>query len=64
MGYSFVPPGGVGLRDALSAPVSDVLFFAGEATSRARPQTVHGAIDSGLRAAGEIASHAEALARG
>ncbi len=54
MGYSFVPPGGVGLRDALAAPVADVLFFAGEATDRVRPQTVHGAFDSGMRAAGEL----------
>jgi monoamine oxidase len=54
MGYSFVPPGGVGLRDALAAPVGDVLFFAGEATDRVRPQTVHGAFDSGNRAASEI----------
>jgi monoamine oxidase len=54
MGYSFVPPGGVGLRDALAAPVGDVLHFAGEATSRIRPQTVHGAFESGQRAATEI----------
>ena len=61
MGYSFVPPGGVGLRDSLAAPVADVLFFAGEATSRVRPQTVHGAIDSGLRAAKEIAAPTPAV---
>ena len=54
MGYSYVPPGGVGMRDALAAPVGDVLFFAGEATDRVRPQTVHGAFDSGHRAATEI----------
>jgi monoamine oxidase len=60
MGYSFVPPGGVGLRDALAAPVEDVLFFAGEATSRVRPQTVHGAIESGVRAANEIVTRAPA----
>jgi monoamine oxidase len=60
MGYSFVPPGGVGLRDGLADPVEDVLFFAGEATSRVRPQTVHGAIDSGLRAASEITTPAPA----
>jgi monoamine oxidase len=62
MGYSFVPPGGAGLRDALAVPVDDVLFFAGEATSRIRPQTVHGAIETGLRAAREISSPA-AVAR-
>jgi monoamine oxidase len=56
MGYSYVPPGGVGLRDALAAPVADVLFFAGEATNTVRPQSVHGAFDSGVRAAREIAA--------
>lgn len=51
MGYSHVPPGGVGLRDALAAPVGDVLFFAGEATNAIRPASVHGAIESGYRSA-------------
>lgn len=58
MGYGYVPPGGRGLRDALAAPVGGVLHFAGEATNRIRPQSVHGAIDSGLRAAREIVSPA------
>ena len=53
MGYSYVPPGGVGLRDALAASVSDVLFFAGEATNVIRPATIHGALESGYRAARE-----------
>lgn len=52
--YSFVPPGGAGLRAVLSEPVEDVLFFAGEATSVLRPGTVHGAIESGERAAAEL----------
>ncbi len=54
MGYSFVPPGGVGRRDAYAKPIDDVLFFAGEATNRLRPSTVHGALESGFRAADEI----------
>ena len=37
--------------DTLAAPVADRLFFAGEATYRERPSTVHGAYLSGLRAA-------------
>ena len=53
MGYSSVPPGGAGLRGALAAPVGDVLFFAGEATNVERPATVHGALESGYRAARE-----------
>jgi monoamine oxidase len=53
MGYSGVPPNGEGLRDALAAPVG-ALHFAGEATSLLRPATVHGAIESGRRAAAEV----------
>ena len=55
MGYSSVPPGGLGLRDQLAAPLG-ALAFAGEATSPTRPATVHGAIESGRRAAAEVAA--------
>lgn len=41
-------------RDALSQPVQDRLFFAGEATSPDFPGTVQGARESGLRAAREV----------
>jgi monoamine oxidase len=54
MGYSYVPPGAVGARDALARPVDDVLFFAGEATNAIRPASVHGALESGYRAAHEV----------
>ncbi len=53
-GYSYVPPGGSGLRAALSEPVGNVLLFAGEATHVVRPCTVHGAIESGERAAVQL----------
>lgn len=54
-GYSFLPPGGtLDHRKALAAPVDGVLFFAGEAThTRGEPATVHGAIETGYRAAAE-----------
>jgi monoamine oxidase len=52
-GYSYVPPGGRGLRAALAEPVG-CLAFAGEATHVVRPATVHGAIESGERAAAEV----------
>lgn len=51
--YSHVPPFASGDDyDALFEPVDDVLFFAGEATSREYPATVHGAYLSGVAAAG------------
>jgi monoamine oxidase len=55
MGYSSLPPGGEGLREALAAP-EPPLFFAGEATNALNPATVHGAIESGRRAAAEVLS--------
>jgi monoamine oxidase len=39
----------------LAAPLEDTLYFAGEATDTAGYRgTVHGALESGLRAAEEI----------
>ncbi|MEO1094067.1 MAG: NAD(P)/FAD-dependent oxidoreductase [Cyanobacteria bacterium J06638_28] len=56
MAYSYVPVNGAGLRSQLAQPVDDVLFFAGEATHPTRAATVHGAIESGIRATHEILS--------
>ncbi|MEM7286069.1 MAG: NAD(P)/FAD-dependent oxidoreductase [Actinomycetota bacterium] len=47
--------------DDLVAPVGTRLLFAGEATNKARPGYVDGAIDSGLREAGRILGHEVAL---
>lgn len=53
--YSYLPPGASGDDyDALAASVAGRLFFAGEATSRQYPGTVHGAWLSGRKAAAEI----------
>ncbi len=53
--YSYLPVGATGDdRDVLSQPESDNLFFAGEATHRQFPATVHGAYLSGLREAAKI----------
>ena len=41
-------------HDLLARPVLSSLFFAGEATSRMYPGTIHGAYISGLRAAKEV----------
>lgn len=56
MAYSYVPVKGHGLREQLAQPVDSVLFFAGEATHPTRAATVHGALESGIRAAREILS--------
>jgi monoamine oxidase len=53
--YSYSAVGTGHARAVLAAPLADTLFFAGEATARGgHIATVHGAIESGLRAAGEI----------
>lgn len=53
--YSYVATGGGEARAALAAPLDDVLFFAGEATSPAiEAGTVAGALQTGERAAHEV----------
>jgi monoamine oxidase len=53
--YSYLPIGATPkMRDSLAASVNRTLFFAGEATHRQYPATVHGAYLSGLRAAQEV----------
>jgi monoamine oxidase len=60
--YSFLPVGiDLKEREALAEPIDDALFFAGEATHRdGEAATVHGAIETGYRAAEEVRA---ALAR-
>ncbi len=53
--YSYTAVGGIDAARALAAPVSETLYFAGEATnSDGYNGTVHGAIASGQRAAQEL----------
>lgn len=58
--YAYLPVDGLEAQQTLAHPVGktefgkDVLFFAGEATSVGHVGTVHGAIESGERAAQEI----------
>ena len=50
--YSHIPVGARGSDyERLAAPISERLYFAGEATCRAHPATVHGAYLAGLREA-------------
>lgn len=51
--YSYARPGHAGDRAVLAAPVDGRIFFAGEATSPNFFSTVHGAWESGTRAAEE-----------
>lgn len=53
--YSYVKVGGEGCQQVLGSPISNTLFFAGEATDTSGHNgTVHGAIASGQRAARDI----------
>ena len=53
--YSSLRPGSEPqMYDDLAAPLNNRLFFAGEATHRVHPATVHGAHLSGLRAADQV----------
>lgn len=52
--YSAARPGHADARAALASPVDGHLFFAGEATSPHFFSTAHGALESGVRAAGEV----------
>lgn len=52
--YAYVPVDGIKAQETLAQPVDNTLFFAGEALSVGHIGTVHGAIESGQRAAKEI----------
>ena len=52
--YSYLPVDGLESQAKLSEPLERSLFFAGEATSVGHIGTVHGAIQSGQRAAKEV----------
>jgi len=54
--YSYTPVYRIGTRMELTVPIQETLFFAGEATNTTGEHgTVHGAVDSGVRAAHQIA---------
>ena len=52
--YAYVPVGCFDEIAGLARPIESTLFFAGEATHEAYAGTVHGALESGVRAAGEV----------
>jgi monoamine oxidase len=55
--YSYIKVGGIEKSKLLEWPEDDTIFFAGEATAGGDARgTVHGAMDSGLRAAKQILS--------
>lgn len=54
-GYCVIPTGALKDLQRLAEPVEDTLFFAGEATNTEGEEgTVHGALETGLRAAREV----------
>ena len=53
--YSYAPAGMMEMPELLAVPLAGTLYFAGEATDAEGTQgTVHGAINSGRRAASEL----------
>jgi monoamine oxidase len=53
--YTYAPVGAAKAGQLLARPVKKTLFFAGEVTARSGMQgTVHGAIESGIRAAQQV----------
>jgi monoamine oxidase len=52
--YSYAKPGHADDRAVLAAPVDGRIFFAGEASSLNFFSTVHGAYETGIRAAKEV----------
>jgi monoamine oxidase len=50
-GYSYAVPGAAGVRDTLTIPINNRIFFAGEACSIPHFGTVNGANESGFAAA-------------
>jgi len=54
--YSYAPVGALTASDELAIPVDNTLYFAGEHTTSGYWGTVHAALCSGLRAAGQILS--------
>ena len=58
--YAYLPVNGLEAQQTLATPVDNVLFFAGEAMSIGHVGTVHGAIETGQRAAKEILGRSKA----
>ena len=54
--YSYAVPGAADARQVLAEPVGERLFFAGEACSRHRFSTAHGAYETGIVAAEAVAA--------
>jgi polyamine oxidase len=63
--YSYLRPGATpAIRDVLAGPLLDGLWFAGEATWRDHPGTLHGAWFSGERAAERVGTTQSAIVVG
>ncbi|MDY7225553.1 flavin monoamine oxidase family protein [Hyalangium rubrum] len=57
-GYCVIPSGALDALEEIATPVQGTLFFAGEATNTDGEEgTVHGAMETGLRAARQVLEH-------
>ena len=57
--YSYVRAGGLSAAEALRKPVENTIYLAGEALAGGHMGTVHGAIQSGIRAAECVAAQSQ-----
>lgn len=62
--YSYARPGAADARAVLAAPINNRLFFAGEACSRHRYSTAHGAFETGVASAEAVAAALPRATRG
>ena len=58
--YSHPTLGAAGKRAALAQPVGDALYFAGEATHEGVNPCIHGAMETGERAAAAVCASLKA----
>jgi len=61
--YSYVRTNGLAATEALRNPVERTIYFAGEALAGGHMGTVHGAIESGIRAAQHVAADSAQILR-
>ena len=59
--YSAIRPGRSAARAVLGTPLTEKLFFSGEATHRTQASTVNGGLESGRDSANQAAAYIELI---